>query len=415
MIELLTLLNGFLLGPVPIEWQVDPVVDRVEIRLDDEEIAVLHEPPWQTRIDLGPDLRPHLLELIARDTEGEALETHSHWINLRRPEADELRTPIAIRLGRDETGRLLEPTTDDLTGRIEVGGRFPKAWLGTSRSDAEMEIVIVQDPAATAFFHELAEHAVLTEYVVHTEIERDKIAKILEAIWDLRKHARAFLDGSPDPFAEAKRPPTPEQQEQMAASFRTRQAWPAGARIRYLEPEAAPVSRIARSTSVFNVSQTFETTTAGWLWQSQQIPPMVDFSVRLTDAVAVAGLEAFASGKRRAVLLITAGSRDESSLTPAAVEGYLHHLGVPLFVWDFGQPSVGWSQARFLEHEGPSYERLVAAVGPNGDSLDPLRPVFAELRTHLESQRILWIEGAVLPREIHRTEETDAFRLEGRP
>ena len=142
---------------------------------------------------------------------------------------------------------------------------------------------------------------------------------------------------------------------------------------------------------------------------------MVDFSLRFADAVAVAGLEAFASGMRRAVLLVTAGSRDESALTPEMVERYLDDLGVPLFVWDFGKPSVGWSQARFLEHEGPSYERLVAAVGPDGDSLDPLRPVFTELRNHLESQRILWVDGAVLPGDVRRTDEASSFRLEGRP
>lgn len=412
MIELLTLLSGFLLGPIPIELHAAPRVASIEILLDGEVADRLERAPWTTDIDLGPDLAPHLLELVAYDDTGKTLESRRHWINYRAPASHDRRTPIAVHLERDSAGRLAELPTPDLTGWLEVDGKHPHTEL---RDSSEMEIVVVQDPKAQGFFDRLAEHAVLTDYTIYTGLQRDQIPVFLEQIHDIRGYAEPFLAGSPEPFAGALRPPSPEQQRQMEASFRTRQAWPEGAQIWHLSPEAAPVSRISRSTSVFNISRPLVTTNGGWLWQSEQIPPMVRFSLRLADAAAVAGLEASASGKRRAVLVITAGTPDESALEPAQVEAFLRRLGVPLFVWCFEGSGERWSRARQIEHRGPSFERLVTAVGPDGDTHDPLRPAFDALRDTLDRQRILLVEGAVIPGRIKLTPQARGLQLENTP
>ncbi len=104
------------------------------------------------------------------------------------------------------------------------------------------------------------------------------------------------------------------------------------------------------------------------------------------DAVAVAGLNAFESFGRRAVLLVLGRStEDASTYKPAAVRRYLELLRVPLFVWTLeDRPPEGspWGN--------------VAAVGTRSG----LRAAYARLRETLDSQRVLWIEGRYLPQEI---------------
>ena len=104
------------------------------------------------------------------------------------------------------------------------------------------------------------------------------------------------------------------------------------------------------------------------------------------DAVAVAGLNAFESFGRRAVLLVLGRSaEDASTYTPAVVRRYLDLLRVPLFVWtleDAAPERSPWGE--------------VAAVGTRSS----LRAAYARLRDSLDSQRILWVEGRYLPQEI---------------
>jgi len=104
------------------------------------------------------------------------------------------------------------------------------------------------------------------------------------------------------------------------------------------------------------------------------------------DAVAVAGLNAFESFARRAVLLVLGrAAEDASTYTPAIVKRYLELLRVPLFVWS-------------LEDAPPERSPWgeVAAVGTRIG----LRTAYARLRESLDSQRVLWVEGRYLPQEI---------------
>jgi hypothetical protein len=104
------------------------------------------------------------------------------------------------------------------------------------------------------------------------------------------------------------------------------------------------------------------------------------------DAVAVAGLNAFESFGRRAVLLVLGrSSEDASTHKPAVVRRYLELLRVPLFVWS-------------LEDRPPegSPWGAVTAVGTRSG----LRGAYARLRESLDEQRVLWVEGRYLPQEI---------------
>jgi hypothetical protein len=115
------------------------------------------------------------------------------------------------------------------------------------------------------------------------------------------------------------------------------------------------------------------------------------------DAVAVAGLNAFESFGRRAVLLVLGrSSPDASTYRPAVVKRYLDLLRVPLFVWSLeDKPPEGspWGE--------------VAAVGTRGG----LRTAYARLRETLDSQRVLWIEGRYLPQEIELADGATGIEL----
>ena len=103
------------------------------------------------------------------------------------------------------------------------------------------------------------------------------------------------------------------------------------------------------------------------------------------DAVAVAGLNAFESFGRRAVLLVLGSvAEDASTYRPAVVRRYLDLLRVPLFVWtleDRPPASSPWGEVAGRDSLG-----LARGLRPDRESLD--------------SQRVLWVEGRYLPQEI---------------
>jgi hypothetical protein len=115
------------------------------------------------------------------------------------------------------------------------------------------------------------------------------------------------------------------------------------------------------------------------------------------DAVAVAGLNAFESFGRRAVLLVLGRAAvDAGTYRPAVVKRYLELLRVPLFVWS-------------LEDRAPDGSPWgeVTAVGTRSG----LRAAYARLRETLDSQRVLWIEGRYLPQEIELADDARGIEL----
>lgn len=115
------------------------------------------------------------------------------------------------------------------------------------------------------------------------------------------------------------------------------------------------------------------------------------------DAVAVAGLNAFESFGRRAVLLLLGRTAvDAGTYSPAVVKRYLELLRVPLFVWsleDEPQARSPWGE--------------IASVSTRSS----LRAAYARLRETLDTQRILWVEGRYLPQEIELTDSAAGLEL----
>ena len=81
MLEVLTLLSGLLIGHQNVELAVADTVARVEIRLDDVEVAVLDGPPWQAMVDFGQAPAPQRLELVARNAVGDEMARLRRGVN----------------------------------------------------------------------------------------------------------------------------------------------------------------------------------------------------------------------------------------------------------------------------------------------------------------------------------------------
>jgi hypothetical protein len=103
--------------------------------------------------------------------------------------------------------------------------------------------------------------------------------------------------------------------------------------------------------------------------------------------VAVAGLQALAGNRPRAVLLVLGyGPKDASRYDAGTVQHYLESVRVPLAIWSLGErnsPAVlAWGGAEEIS------------------SLAKLQDAFTRLDNLLAIQRIVWIEGSHLPRTI---------------
>jgi hypothetical protein len=119
---------------------------------------------------------------------------------------------------------------------------------------------------------------------------------------------------------------------------------------------------------------------------------------RISDAVAVAGLQAAAENHRRAVVLVLGGNvKDSSHYSPEKVRGYLDSVRVPLFVWSLYGPQSPAAKAWGGAEDVSTVEKLAQAV--------------ARLRAELESQRIVWLEGRYLPQSIGLTPAAQGVEL----
>ena len=109
--------------------------------------------------------------------------------------------------------------------------------------------------------------------------------------------------------------------------------------------------------------------------------------VRVWDAVALAGLRAAESNRRRAVLLVVTGGWQEQSLYgEAAVRGFLDSIHVPLYVWHLV--------------EVPDASDVVGGQTERIRKFAQLRSAARRLRKDLAEQRIVWFEGVHLPNSI---------------
>ncbi len=411
VIEILTLFAGLVSGPQEVALRPAETVAAVEVRLDGRPAGTLSRPPWTLEVDLGAGLAPHELLAVARDRQGRELGRDRRWINLEAtapalPEGtgaaaeEDTLTPVAVRFAPGQRNGLEMPGLEAM-GSWFFHGDQPLAVRAVTAGPAE--VVVVRDPAVEPLLEDLSRLSVELALGGPRRSRKD---------WDpevLRRGREGFLRRGGELFALQGAAAEPTLGRAWEA-FRAFASLGEEAEVRFLNPLAAPVSHNRRSRQVF--LQSVAASGVGLVWFADKVPPMSS-TPRFADAVAVAGLEARATGRPRAVvLLVWDEPTDHSRYAPAAARRYLEALQVPLRVWSFvpRERFAGWGEPRAIgfaarRRNRIRSDRLVAALGG-------LEAAVTELRQTLDSQRIVWLEGRHLPQNVRLSAAAGA-RLAG--
>lgn len=422
-----SLFLGLVLGDNHVAAIVEGPVAAVEFQLDGKRIARMEKAPWLTPFDLGTDLAPHTLTARALDSTGREIAQTRQWLNLPRPRAEtEIvlarneagravsallswqslvgSRPLAIRSTLDgkplpvsDEGRITIPTYDEknlhlLSAEVEfsegVRSRADVVLGGGSGDEAKSELTAI--PVRVG------------------QQEERRVEELQESFEKNGRPLRvvAFEEGPAQVVIVRDRGNTEASRvlggdryynRTLARSLNLEMRLSRGDRVRLLWPVSKHFSDPRIASDLFDSSRDFTGDFGGiHLVLTRVYHPEGSLPAqRFADAAAVAGLEAYATCSRRAVVVVLGTPTDASRMSPETVRRYLEKVRVPLFVWSLVTPT-----STDLERWG-SVEDV--------SSIDRLRKAFGALKKDLESQRIAWIEGRHLPQEVALTEKGKSF------
>jgi len=423
-----SLFLGLVLGDQTVGVLVDGPASAVEYRLDGKPLGRVYRSPWDLRVDLGTELSPHELVAVAIDREGREVASARQWLNLPRQDAEtevvlernQRGRPVGARLswhsivgskpralsatfdGKpvavDESGRIALPPHDPekthvLSARLEfpegLRSRADVVLGGGSAEEAKTELTAIAVRLGKG--KDLPPPERLQDWFVAggrplrvVAVEDEGGAVILVRDSGNREASNA-LEGYRYAVPYAQKGPRLDMR--LRDGIRTRLLWPVAKH--YDDPRIA--SDLFESSPEFSQSLHWILTR---VYHSLGTLPQQRFA----DAAAVAGLVAFGSSSRRAVVLVLGTPADASGYSPESVRRYLATLAVPLHVWSLVDPATRPEFARW---------------GPVTDvaSVDRLRKAFLALRDDLRSQRVVWFEGKHLPQKIELTGEARGIEL----
>ena len=428
MIAFASLWVGFVIGVVNVQLIASEGVSRVELILDGRPVAELRA-PFAAPLDLGCEPSPHELVAVAYDAEGKELGRARQWVNRPRPTAE---ASLVLEGGHGGSGRVAQLTWRALAREApaSVTATFDGTPIPVS-DPARIELP-PHEPARIHFLKTVLEfgegvsataelifggsktveaHSELTATAVELErkaslhpvetmagwFEVDGIplevaavdAGGIDIVFVAEGSARAGL-------RQAFRRESLNDAETAAnlrngarfnrEDLRFRFLWPVGR----LTAQTEMVANVYPSTPWLSRKRSSIGRAAGWLldW-----PGWSRDGQRLADAVAVAGLTAAEANRKRAVvLLLGPTAKDGSLLTPDEAMSFLRRLGVRLEVWSIGKRSpetLRWNARTLIS----AYEHR--------EFDDAVRDLLEEV----DRQRIVWLEGALLPHEV----ETSRF------
>lgn len=428
MVTFVTLFLSLLTGTHDVQVAVDARVASVELLLDQKVIGRLTGPPWLLRCDFGDELRPHELVAVAYDEDGGELDRERQLVNLPRPQAETRVALVSGPSGRPNAvrvyweaadaeeplsvyamldGQVLHPTEDGLfplpphdpdevhivsaevrfldglSARSDVtfGGRYG------SRVATELTAVPIVLDGPPPTLAELREaFRVRGEVVAPAAIEkvgsRVYLVRDQAALAELR-HVRITQDKVQPwhrlPTRGSGAEAAGREQDQLQFVV----ANPTQRRDRFLYPTSSGISLRDRSVA--------------WLVTHLSDRQSAIRGQRPTDAVAVAGVQAAATGAPRAVVLVLSRDpRDASRYHSEDVQRYLHWLRVPLFVWSTAAAAPpGWADTR--------------TIGSTKELWRAEEALFDELGR----QWIVWLEGNHMINEVELVDTAGRFRLAG--
>jgi hypothetical protein len=421
-IAFLSLFFGLIRGPYPVELAVNGPVAAVELMVDGKSVRTLQAPPWKTRIDFGPDLQPHEIVARALDAKGVEIVRAEEWANLPHPlakvdivlEEDKLGPPKAARVvwkdlkGEEPSATLLlfdgVPVTLDAAGR----GVLPAHDL-KSLHVLTAEVVV---PPGSSLRREIAyggEYGseVSTELTaVPVRVRQGKLPPAAQLSGWFTAGGRPLpvdaVEEGPGRLYVVRSPGAQKalleliglETGRTARGYLNTWDWMKLGKddvVRFLSPFTQRFEAAGELSDLFPTSSDFSTQQSNLLALivgTNGPRPALGVKVRFADAVAVAAQEAVTENRRRAVLLVlTSAEKDQSNFDLATVRRYLTALHVPLFIWCLGEPEPGsaaaaWGKVDVLKRSAH------------------LRPAFTDVRDALASQRIVMVDGRILPQSI---------------
>jgi hypothetical protein len=392
----ISLFLGLVSGTQWVEMQAGPGVKAIRVTLAGHEVAFLRKAPWQTAINVG-SLEPGELVATGFNDRNEEIAHASQWLNLPHPVAE-----LQIVFHRENNGVSLvwqhrehaEPNKTTLS----IDG---KALRVTKDYTAKLPALDPEQPhliAAEIRFNDGS--AARSEQVLHggfSDVAETQLTAIA-----LKKSARApvaSLDGcltvdgqavrttlsdTSDALVAIVKDPDPAEVRRKARDigpiFRTEMPLDPATTVLFVWPVASDIKVQGEpNTKLFAFSGKASSVKEGVPWMLAQSPPrrLRTITRQYTDAVAVAGLKAMRSSRRRAVILLLSHSTDGSDYKPADVRHYLASIGVPLFVWslDAARPDLGDEWGTIIDIS----------------TRDKLESAVEQVRQTLEDQRIVWL------------------------
>ncbi|MEO6194685.1 MAG: hypothetical protein ABIS20_16865 [Thermoanaerobaculia bacterium] len=417
-IAFLSLFFGLIRGPLPVELAVNGPVAAVELLVDGKSVQTLQAPPWKTAIDFGPDLLPHEIVARALDAKGAEIARTQEWANLPHSlakvdillEMDKLGPPKAARVvwtnlqGQKPTAISL--VLDGLPLALDSSGR-----ASLPAQDLASLHVLTAEATFPSLRPVRREIAYGGEYgsEVSTELTAVPVRTRRGDLPPLEKLTGWLTSGGkPLPVAAAEQGPKQlyviaapgiSQNLSLIASQR-RSRWNMADvmqlgmedRLRFVLPFPRRFTTSGGEQSdIFDISPEIEAHHTGLLSMlvtSRTARSPEGSPMRTAEAAAVAGLEAVTENRRRAILVVLpGGAKEESRFDPAMVRRYLAALRVPLFIWSVGKPEPGSAAA--------AWGKVVVLKG-----FWDLQRAYEALRENLDSQRILLVDGRILPQSI---------------
>ncbi|HYC60176.1 MAG TPA: hypothetical protein VEK79_11485 [Thermoanaerobaculia bacterium] len=403
-----TRLLGLVAGEQSLQIQVEDPVRRVEVHRDGQRIASLHQPPWIAQIDLGLELEPHELTVVAFDAEGREVGRDTQALNVARPAAE-----LGVLLDRDAKGQMTAsirwghfahqaPTKVivKLDGRVVSKGHVISAVPLGNVDASKIHVLAVE----ASFRDGITSRR---EIAFGGGFSEQMPAEMTPVAVRQRKNAPHVRAGC---FATASGPlPEATVEDRAGSAFFILNGKPRLARNRDIGARRGedlfalhktdievvnPVPELIRRDDGVTRLFDFRTVPGARGTRRLVMSSRTPFGpARVTDAVGAAALRALRGGKRRVVVVVIGdmAAADRSVHTPPVMRRYLERVGVPLRVWSLTGPRPD----------------LTATWGPVIDVSTPaaLLAATSDLRTELNSQRVAWLP--VSPLEAFRVRASD--------
>lgn len=435
MIAFATLFLGLVLGPKQVDLLVEGNPAAVILQLDDVEIDRKSEPPWSFDCDLGPRLAPHKLEALVLNEGGEVQGRAVQWVNLPRSraevafllEGDDPKRPDRARLvwrhiefdqaesirlrfdGRDVAydglGTIRLPAYDPATLHVlEADLKFPDG----AHYEAELSFGV-----RLGFGAEIDLTGLVLEMSGGSQPSIQKLAGWFEK--DGHTMSVVGVERSPARIVVVVDETATDSLRELATviggATAGRTALRKGEEVLFLFPQARQTAAGDTGSKLFTISQPFTAEHGDLAWLLTRVSaPEESGTRRVTDALAVAGIEAATGGRPRAVILVLGHeATDTSAYQVDEVLEFLRNIRVPMFIWWTGRPaSVNVSADR----------RPVRVETPWGrareiSSFDRIEQAVVDLRNSLERQHTVWVEGSHLPNRIALTSEASKADFAG--